>query len=68
MKRHFIYFMTILISLAVVSCQEELRYQPGEADNENCYGVYFPVQSGTGDIHPTPLRDLPLPISTGMVA
>lgn len=54
MKRHFIYFMTILISLAVVSCQEELRYQPGEADNENCYGVYFPVQSGTGDIQIEP--------------
>ena len=42
--------MTVLLSLAFSSCQEELTYQPGEADAEDCYGVYFPIQSGTGDI------------------
>ena len=50
MKRYFIYITTALLALAAVSCQEEFRYEPGEADHENCYGVYFPVQKGTGDM------------------
>lgn len=54
MKKYFIYFMTVLLSLAVSSCQEEITYQPGEADPDGCYGVYFPIQSGTGDIQIEP--------------
>lgn len=54
MKRYFIYITTALLALAAVSCQEEFRYEPGEADHENCYGVYFPVQKGTGDMQIEP--------------
>lgn len=54
MKRYFIYFMAALLSLALSSCQDELTYQPGEPDAEDCYGVYFPIQSGTGDIQIEP--------------
>ena len=46
--------MTVMLSLAFSSCQEELTYQPGEADAEDCYGVYFPIQTGTGDIQIEP--------------
>ena len=46
--------MTVLLSFAAASCQEELTYQPGEADPDGCYGVYFPIQSGTGDIQIEP--------------
>ena len=46
--------MTMLLSLAATSCQEELTYQPGEKDADGCYGVYFPIQSGTGDIQIEP--------------
>ena len=54
MKRCFIYFMTVLLSVAFSSCQDELTYQPGELDAEDCYGVYFPIQGGTGDIQIEP--------------
>lgn len=54
MKRYLIYSMAVLLSFAMSSCQEELVYQPGEADDENCYGVYFPIQDGTGDIQIEP--------------
>ena len=46
--------MTVILSIAFSSCQKELTYQPGEKDAENCYGVYFPAQSGTGDIQIEP--------------
>lgn len=46
--------MTALLSLAFTSCQDELTYQPGEKDAEGCYGVYFPLQAGTGDIQIEP--------------
>ena len=54
MKRYFIYLISAVFAFAAISCQEELRYQPGEPDAENCYGVYFPVQSGAGDLQIEP--------------
>lgn len=46
--------MTAMLSLVMASCVEEQVYQPGELDNENCYGVYFPAQKGLGDIQIEP--------------
>ena len=54
MKRYFIYIMTAMLSLVMASCVEEQLYQPGELDNENCYGVYFPAQKGLGDLQIEP--------------
>lgn len=54
MKRYFIYLVSAVFAFAAVSCQEELRYQPGEQDAENCYGVFFPVQTGVGDLQIEP--------------
>ena len=54
MKRYFIYLVSAVFAFAAVSCQEELRYQPGEQDAENCYGVFFPVQTGAGDLQIEP--------------
>ena len=46
--------MTAMLSLVMASCVEEQVFQPGELDNENCYGVYFPAQKGLGDIQIEP--------------
>lgn len=46
--------MTAMLSLVMASCVEEQLYQPGELDNENCYGVYFPAQKGLGDLQIEP--------------
>ena len=54
MKRYFIYLVSAVFAFAAVSCQEELRYQSGEQDAENCYGVFFPVQTGAGDLQIEP--------------
>ena len=54
MKRYFIYIMTAMLSLFMTSCVEEQIYQPGELDAENCYGVYFPVQKGVGELQIEP--------------
>ena len=60
MNRYIAYFISAIFALSAISCQEELKYQPGEPDHENCYGVYFPSQNGTGDlqIEPTDSRVL----------
>lgn len=46
--------MTALLSLGLVSCVEEETHAPGEMDAENCYGVYFPAQTGVGDLQIEP--------------
>lgn len=46
--------MTALLSLALASCVEEEQHAPGEFDSENCYGVYFPAQTGVGDLQIEP--------------
>lgn len=48
MNRYFIYILTVL-SIIAASCTPEEFAQVGDFDNENCYGVYFPSQEGTGD-------------------
>lgn len=46
--------MTALLSVVLASCIQEEPYAPGELDAESCYGVYFPTQSGTGDLQIEP--------------
>lgn len=46
-------FINIILTLGLIafaaSCVKEYGpHQPGELDNANCYGVYFPVQEATG--------------------
>lgn len=43
-----------MVSLVMTSCAEELQAELGAPDNEDCYGVYFPTQKGTGDIQVGP--------------
>ena len=54
MNRYIVYLISAIFAFSALSCQEELRHQPGEQDHENCYGVYFPVQTGTGDLQVEP--------------
>lgn len=46
--------MTALLSMVLASCAQEEMHTPGELDNENCYGVYFPTQKGLGDLQIEP--------------
>lgn len=48
------YISAVLVSLMMSSCAEEILSEPGTVDNPDCYGVYFPTQSGTGDIQIDP--------------
>ena len=54
MKRNLIYMMTALLSMVLASCAREELHAPGELDNENCYGVYFPTQKGLGELQIEP--------------
>lgn len=45
--------MAAVLPLIAVSCAEEL-HAPGDLDSENCYGVYFPAQTGVGDLQIEP--------------
>ena len=40
--------------MVLASCVQEEPYSPGELDSESCYGVYFPTQSGVGDLQIEP--------------
>ena len=40
--------------MVLTSCVQEEPYAPGELDSEFCYGVYFPTQSGVGDLQIEP--------------
>ena len=46
--------MTAVLSLVLASCIQEEPYAPGELDAESCFGVYFPTQSGVGDLQIEP--------------
>ena len=46
--------MTAVLSMVLASCVQEEPYSPGELDSESCYGVYFPTQSGVGDLQIEP--------------
>ena len=54
MNRYIVYLISAIFAFSAISCQEELQYQPGEQDHENCYGVYFPAQKGAGDLQIEP--------------
>lgn len=54
MNRYIVYLISAIFAFSAISCQEELKYHPGEQDHENCYGVYFPSQNGTGDLQIEP--------------
>lgn len=52
------YIATFLLSFIALSCVKEEVAVPGDPDNVDCYGVYFPSQSGAADVqidpdHPT---------------
>ncbi len=53
MKRISFYMSVLLMTLAAASCDRSLA-EIGEPDNEDCYGVYFPSQKGTGDLQVGP--------------
>ena len=44
----------LLMSLMMTSCVDEMEAELGAPDNEDCYGVYFPTQEGTGDLQIAP--------------
>ena len=46
--------MTALLSMVLASCAQEEMHAPGELDSESCYGIYFPTQSGLGDLQIEP--------------
>ena len=54
MNKYLIYFISAIFAFSAISCQQELRYEPGSPDAENCYGVYFPAQTGAGDLQVEP--------------
>ena len=46
--------MTAMLSFLLLSCTQKEIATVGNPDAENCYGVFFPSQSGTGDIQIDP--------------
>ncbi|MBR5568354.1 MAG: hypothetical protein IKW27_06395 [Bacteroidales bacterium] len=54
MKRYLLYILTAVLSMMAASCANEEIFAPGEFDDENCYGVYFPAQKGLGDLQIEP--------------
>lgn len=53
-KNLIYYFIAALMSITMTGCVEETIAEVGSPDHENCHGVYFPVQEGTGDIQIDP--------------
>lgn len=45
--KYMILAMTAMLSFALISCNQEEPYTPGEQDLEGCYGVYFPSQEAS---------------------
>ena len=45
MKNIFRYILALAaVSLTAVACVKEAPFQPGDPEEEGCYGVYFPAQ------------------------
>lgn len=53
-KNIIYYAAAALLSLSMTACVEDIVAELGEQDHENCHGVYFPAQDGTGDIQIDP--------------
>ena len=47
--RYIMSIMAAMLSFLLLSCTQEEIASVGDPDAENCYGVFFPSQSGTGD-------------------
>lgn len=41
-------YALMALSMVAVSCVQEETFKPGEEDDANCYGVYFPKQDASG--------------------
>lgn len=54
MKRILFYMSALLMPFMMASCEQEMTAELGDPDNEDCYGVYFPSQAGTGDLQVGP--------------
>lgn len=53
--RNIIYYAAAaVLSLSMTACADEFVAQVGAPDHEDCHGVYFPAQEGTGDIQIDP--------------
>ena len=50
MNKILLLMSALLMSFAMTSCMEEMQAELGSPDNEDCYGIYFPSQAGTGDL------------------
>lgn len=49
MNKFFKYILAVAaLAFAVTACNKEPEYEPGSADADGCYGVYFPSQEATG--------------------
>ncbi len=48
-------FSAFVATFLLAGCSDDPTYTNGEADNPNCYGVYFPTQSkaGSSELDPT---------------
>lgn len=44
----------LAVLLMAASCVKEMTAEPGDPDNKDCYGIYFPTQKGTGDLQVGP--------------
>lgn len=53
-NRHILYLLAALMSLMALSCTQEEMASVGEKGDPDCYGVYFPAQTGTGDLQIDP--------------
>lgn len=45
----FTYISVLALAMLAASCAPELTAELGAPDSEDCYGIYFPSQEGTGD-------------------
>lgn len=45
--KYILYTLTATFVLA--SCSDDIKYTPGEGEDTDCYGVYFPSQENAGD-------------------
>ena len=45
--KYILYALTATFVLA--SCSDDIKYTPGDGEDTDCYGVYFPSQENAGD-------------------
>ncbi|MBQ7709325.1 MAG: hypothetical protein IJT74_05335 [Bacteroidales bacterium] len=53
-----------LVPILAISCKEkEQPYTPGEKEDENCYGVYFPTQPSVLELDPAAALEMTIKVS-----